>query len=171
MTARQYDELVLAIRPTPRGFAYALFEAPLSPVDWGMSEFKAKHKNTPTRDAVAGLCARYRPDALVLEDRSHMTAACYGRVRRLQAMLAAMAQEHNIDVVHYSRAAVRGAFHYEPISRYEIAQAIAAFIPAFESLMPPRRKIWQSDHPRLWLFDAASLAMTHFAAIAGVEPP
>lgn len=171
MTARQYDELVLAVRPTPRGFAYALFEAPLSPVDWGMSEFKAKRKNTPTRDAVAGLCARYRPDTLVLEDRSHMTAACYGRVRRLQAMLAAMAQEQHIDVIHYSRGTVRNAFHYGAISRYEIAQAIAAFIPAFETRMPKRRKLWQSEDPRLWLFDAASLAMTHFAAIAGTEPP
>lgn len=171
MTARQYDELVLAIRPTPRGFAYTLFEAPLSPVDWGACEFKAKHKNSATRDAVFKLCARYLPNTLVLEDRSQLTASCYGRVRRLQAMLAAMAREHNIDVACYSRSAIRSAFHHGEISRYEIAQAIAAFIPPLEPLMPPRRKIWQSDHPRLWLFDAASLAMTHFAAIAGAEPP
>jgi hypothetical protein len=171
MTARQYDELVLGIRPSPRGFAYALFEAPLSPVDWGVREFEAAHKNIPTRDAVAKLCAKYRPDTLVLEDRSHLSAARYGRVRRLQAILASMAQQQGIDVVYYSRAAVRNAFHYEPISRHDIAQAIAAFIPAFEPLMPPRRKIWQSDHPRLWLFDAAALSMTHFAAIAGAEPP
>jgi hypothetical protein len=171
MTARQHDELILAVRPTPRGFAYTLFEAPLSPVDWGMCEFKAKHKNIPTRDAVAKLCAKYQPDALILEDRSHLTASCYGRVRRLQAMLAAMAQEHNISVSYYSRASIRRAFHHGKITSYEIAQAIASFIPAFEPLMPPRRKIWQSDHPRLWLFDAASLAMTHFAAIAGTEPP
>jgi hypothetical protein len=171
MTARQYDELVLGIRPTHRGFSFALFEAPLSPVDWGVREFEAKRKNIPTRDAVAKLCAKYRPDTLVLEDRSHLTAARYGRVRRLHGMLAAVAHEHNVDVVCYSRATIRGAFHHGDISRHEIAQAIAAFIPAFEPLMPPRRKLWQSDHPRLWLFDAASLAMTHFAAIAGAEPP
>jgi hypothetical protein len=74
-------------------------------------------------------------------------------------------------VTYYSRAAIRNAFHHGPISRFEIAQAIAAFIPAFESRMPKRRKLWQSEDPRLWLFDAASLAMTHFAAIAGAEPP
>ena len=59
MKVRQYDELVLAIRPTPRGFAYALFEAPLSPVDWGMSEV-TKHKNGPTRDAMTPLPDGFR---------------------------------------------------------------------------------------------------------------
>lgn len=171
MTARQYDELVLGIRPTPRGFSYALFEAPLSPVAWGNTEVAGKHKNRPTRDSVERLCQRYRPDTLVLEDRSHLTSHNYARINRLQLVLATMAQEHNIDVACYSRDAIRSAFHHGTISRYEIAQAIAAFIPALEPLMPPRRKIWQSDHPRLWLFDAASLAMTHFAAIAGAEPP
>jgi hypothetical protein len=171
MTARQYDELVLAIRPTPRGFAYALFEAPLSPVDWGVSEVLGTDKNTPTVDAVARLFKRYKPDTLVLEDRSHAVSARYARVRTLQALLSALVEEQNILLARYSRPAIRSAFHYDMITRYEIAQAIAAFIPAFEDRLPPPRKLWKSEDPRLWLFDAASLAMTHFAAIAGAEPP
>lgn len=171
MTARHHDELVLAVRPTPRGFAYALFEAPLSPVNWGNTEVAGRDKNTPTCDSVKRLCRRYRPDILVLEDRSHLKSTRYARVNRLQSTLAAMAADQNIDVVYYSRTAVGNAFHYDKITRYEIAQAIASFIPAFESRMPSPRKVWQSDDPRLWLFDAASFAMTHFAAIAGSEPP
>jgi hypothetical protein len=171
MTARIYDELVLAIRPTPRGFAYALFEAPLSPVDWGVAEVSGKHKNNPTRDAVARLCKKHRPDTLVIEERTSLAARRYGRVRRLQKLLAALAKDESIELARYSRSRIRKAFHHERISRYEIAQAIAAFIPAFENRLPPPRKLWDSEDPRLWLFDAASLAMTHFAAIAGAEPP
>jgi hypothetical protein len=171
MTGGTYDELVLAIRPTPRGFAYAVFEAPLSPVDWGVREVGGKHKNHPTLDAVARLCKRLRPDTLVIEDRTSLAANRYGRVHRLQKLLAALAIEENIELARYSRSRIRKAFHYETISRYEIAQAIAAFIPAFENRLPPPRKLWNSEDPRLWLFDAASLAMTHFAAIAGAEPP
>jgi hypothetical protein len=171
MTARIYDELVLAIRPTPRGFAYAFFEAPLSPVDWGVSEVAGTDKNPATLEAVARLCKRVRPDTLVLEDRSHAVSKRYARVRRLHSHLSTLAQEQDIQLAHYSRPAIRSAFHYGMITRYEIAQAIAAFIPAFEDRLPPPRKLWKSEDPRLWLFDAASLAMTHFAAIAGAEPP
>jgi len=171
MTARIYDELVLAICPTPRGFAYALFEAPLSPVDWGVSEVLGKDKNPGTVEAVTRLCKRVRPDTLVLEDRSHAVSPRYARVRRLHALLTALAEEREIPLARYSRPAIRSAFHWGMITRYEIAQAIAAFIPAFENRLPPPRKLWKSDYPRLWLFDAASLAMTHFASIAGPEPP
>jgi hypothetical protein len=171
MTARIYDELVLAIRPTPRGFAYALFEAPLSPVDWGVTEVPGKHKNKPTRDAVSQLIKKYRPDTLVIEDRTSLAARRYGRVGRLQKLLAALARDESIELARYSRSRICKAFHHEKITRYEIAQAIAAFIPAFEKRLPPLRKSWQGDDPRIWIFDAASLAMTHFAAVAGAEPP
>ena len=117
------------------------------------------------------LMYRIRPDTLVLEDRRRAVSRRYGRVRRLHALLDAHAQQQDIQLARYSRSAIRKAFHWGMISRYEIAQAIAAFIPAFEARMPKRRKVWQSEDPRLWLFDAASLAMTHFAAIAGAEPP
>lgn len=43
------DELVLSIYPTPRGFAYTLFEAPLSPVDWGSRELTGKDKREDAR--------------------------------------------------------------------------------------------------------------------------
>jgi hypothetical protein len=170
MSGRVYDELVLAVRPTPRGFAYALFEAPLSPVDWGQVERLGNDQATRTVEAVARLLKKYRPDTLVLEARN-LEAARFEKARHLHTLLSALVQEHDVDLVRYSRPAIRGAFHYGMITRYEIAQAIAAFIPAFESRLPTPRKLWDNEDRRMWLFDAASLAMTHFAAIAGAEPP
>ncbi len=48
------------------------------------------------------------------------------------------------------------------VDRYEIAKTIARWLYAFEPMLPRPRKIWKSDDRRMSMFDAASLALTHF---------
>jgi len=165
------DELVLAIYPTPRGFAYALFEAPLSPVDWGTREFLGKDKNARTLGAIARLCKAARPETLVIEDGVTASSKRSQRVQRLLGLIGAMAEVEDISLVRYSRKTIRETFHHPAITRQEIAQAIATYIPALSDRLPPMRKLWQSEDPRLWIFDAASLALTHFARVTDDEPP
>jgi len=37
--------LVLSIYPNTRGFAFVLFEGPLSPFDWGVKEVRGRGKH------------------------------------------------------------------------------------------------------------------------------
>lgn len=171
MTTRQYDELVLGLYPTPRGFAYALFEAPLSPVDWGIREFVGKDKNAATLNAISRLCNATHPDTIVIEDSVAASSKRSDRVKRLLGLIGALAEAENITLVRYSRSSIRATFHHPGITREEIAQAIAAYIPALADRLPPLRKLWKSEDPRLWLFDAASLALTHYAREIENEPP
>lgn len=171
MREDQYDELVLAIYPTLRGFAYTLFEAPLSPVDWGVREFEGRDKNSPTLEAIARLCKTANPDTLVLEDGVTASSKRSDRVQRLLGLIGAMAEVEDIRLVRYSRQVIRETFHHPKITRQEIAQAIATYIPALSYRLPPMRKLWESEDPRLWLFDAASLALTHYARGLDAEPP
>jgi|SRR5690348_15036174 hypothetical protein len=46
------------------------------------------------------------------------------------------------------------------------AQFIASHIPVFQPLLPPPRKIWNSEDARMSIFDAAALALTFFDAEA-----
>lgn len=171
MKARPHDELVLALYPTVRGFAYALFEAPLSPVDWGTREFIGPDKNARTLAGIARLCKAAHPETIVIEDGVGESSKRSQRVQRLLGLIGAMAEVENISLVRYSRKAVRETFHHPSITRQEIAQAIATYIPALSDRLPPTRKLWQSEDPRLWIFDAASLALTHYARAIDDEPP
>lgn len=101
MKARLHDELVLALYPTPRGFAYTLFEAPLSPVDWGTREFIGTEKNARTLEAIARLCKAARPDTLVIEDGVTESSKRSQRVQRLLGLIGAMAEVENITLVRY----------------------------------------------------------------------
>ena len=50
------------------------------------------------------------------------------------------------------------------VTRYEIAQAVASQVHAFAHRLPPVRRLWDHEDSRMYLFDAASLAMTCYAS-------
>lgn len=173
MSRRQHDELVLSLYPTYRGITYTLFEAPLTPIDWGLKHVKGKDKNARSLEIVMQLCKTLRPDTLVIEKSEPGVSRRTDRIRRLHALISGFAEAENLTLVRYERATVKQTFREAgAISRREIAQAIASYIPAFEHRMPRVNKLWQSEDLRLSIFDAAALALTHFAVVPEeAEPP
>lgn len=171
--SREHDELVLSIVPTHRGLAYALFRAPLSPVDWGLKRVRAKDKNALSFNAAARLCAALRPDTLVIEDCTSVPSRRAERVKRLLTMIGGLAESENLTLVRYTHEAVAVTFREAgAISKTEIAQAIAGYIPAFAEYLPKPRKAWKSEDERLFIFGAAALALTHYAVVPeDSEPP
>ncbi len=83
-----------------------------------------------------------------------------------------LAESENLTLVRYSKRRVKETFREAgAITRHEIAQAIAAHVPALSHRMPGMRKLWQSEDHRLAIFDAAALALTHYAFIPNEEEP
>jgi len=173
MRKRGRDEVVLSIYPTKHGLAYTLFEAPLTPIDWGLKRIEGKNKNARSLAVVEKLCEALKPDTIVIEDSVTAPSRRQERIRRLLDLIAAYAETENLTLVRYSRRKVRTTFrHAGAITRYEIAQAIASYIPALANRMPPIPKLWQGEDHRLALFDAAALALTHFAVVPDeTDPP
>lgn len=166
---RRY-EFVLAIYPTGRGFAYALFEGALSPVDWGIARRTGKRRNLRCLRMIAALFLRYTPDILILQDTSPAGTPRSKRIQNLNASIAEMAERHGIPVRCYSRARVRLAFnHLRSPSKQAIAESIAEHIPAFERYVPRRRQWYDHEDTRLALFDAVALALTFFQSETGGE--
>lgn len=168
MKAHQRHNLVLAVYPSARGFAFAIFEGPLSPVDWSTREIRGRHKNQRCLVGIAALFERYRPDALVLQDTSPTGTRRAYRLMELNAGIGELAEDWGIPVYRYSRAQVREAF--EPFGltgKHFIAETIAKHIPAFDRYLPPPRKPWMSEDARMALFDAVALALTFFQREAG----
>ena len=160
-----YPDLVLAVAPTPRGFAFVLFEGPLAPFDWGRVKITAKPKNARILRRVERVIRRYHPDVRVLENIKGDPK----RPKRAQALALALvhlAETNGVNVVHFDRAAIRLCFSgFGAKTKPEIAHAIAAQIPAFKPMLPPIRKLWMSEDERQSLFDAAALGLTYFHRI------
>ncbi len=160
MTSRQND-LVVAFYPHSRGFAYVVFEGPLLPVDWGMSDLSAKEKTRRCLRRLSALLDRYRPDVLLVREVSKGRA-----MRRAAKLLTAIEEEargRGLSTTAISRRQIRETFaDLGSPSRYAIVEAIGKNIPMLASYVPPRRKIWNGEDRRMGLFDAVALVLSYY---------
>src|SRR5437879_9478595 len=143
MTGAQPQNLVLAVYPFSRGFAFVFFEGPDSPFEWGVKEIRKKHRSSRTLEAIKSLIDRYRPEVLVIEDTSNGGSRRNSRIRKLYRMLAHFAEAEYIDLYRCSKKEVTECFALVGAStKYEIAKAVATQIPAFAHRIPRFRKPW-----------------------------
>jgi len=157
------QQLVLALYPSSHGLAFTLFEAPLSLIDWGVKITRGVVKNEYCIDYAEQLFARYSPDVIVIQDTGQPGSRRSERIRALYRALALLAQLHDVDVARYGKADVDKAFNAAgALTKHERARLVAAMLPELSHRIPPVRKPWMSEHPRMPLFEAASLGIAQY---------
>lgn len=165
ISRRRYD-LVLAIHFQSTGFAFVLFEGWLAPVDWGVYDARGASKSARCLDRINSLIALHTPDVLVLQDTSASGTRRARRIRELSQDATELADELGMLVRTYSRARIIECFEeFGTVTKQGIAEAIAKHIPALSLYLPPARKRWMSENPRMGIFDAAALAWMFFQSI------
>ena len=134
---------LIALVPSSAGIGYAVVETPQTVIDWG------KRSGTNTIDV---LFRTYRPDILVIEDVTVPGCRKGPSRRREIAYLERLAEEREIAVRPIARLGVLG--HFDVRTKVELAQAVAVRVPALAHRVPPYRKPWMSEDPRLPMFEA-----------------
>jgi Holliday junction resolvasome RuvABC endonuclease subunit len=159
-TAGQF--LTLGLHPTARGFGWSVFSHPFAPHDWGVVTIH-KDKNARCIARVEHLLERLTPETLVLEEFDGTRSSRSGRIRRLCQAIVALARDRSIDVAIYTRTDIAACFRSVGArTRDEIAHAVARHVQHLRHRLPPKRRDWQSEHPRMALFCAAALVLTHY---------
>lgn len=163
MIASSRHPLVVAVFPNVRGFAFVLFEGPFALADWGIIRVRSAEKNRECIRRASQLLGQYRPTILVLQDMSERGTARSRRIRELNEALEVLAETQDIRTCFYSRDHVRqNAFEQGVVSRQAMAERIARHIPMLERFVPPVRKRWMTEDPRMALFEAVGLALTFY---------
>lgn len=162
---------VLAIDPTTKGFAYAVFEGRDLVLDWGLTQVDPRRKNTLCLKRLDFLIARYVPDVLVIEACDGKASRRNGRVRSLIRDMTSLAAKRGVGVRAFSRSQIRAVFASsgKPTKRLiasEIARRLpelAPRLPRFRTEPRPRGlRLYEREVERMSIFDAAALAVTYF---------
>ena len=162
MNKKQNSQRLLAIDPTTKGFAYVLFEGKTL-IDWGVIFVYPKKKNELCLKRITELLEVYDPQVIVLEDTDAKSCLRRTRVRKLIAEVRTLVHEHRVQLHVISRRKLVEAFSkVSANNKDEIAREVADRLPELGPQLPPKRKIWMPEDPRINLFDAAALAMTLF---------
>lgn len=156
------NETVLAIYPNFRGFGYAFLESPTEPRDCGIVTIRPIC-NRKCLERIKKFIDYYRPTLIVLQDFSGKYSNKSTRVKTLIDNLISFCHTNQISVKQYSREQIRFVFsQFQVKSKYAIAKKIVEWLPQFKNKMPEVRKPWMCDDYNMGIFDAVSLALTHF---------
>jgi len=164
-------EIVLALYPTARGFGWALFEAPLSPIDWGLAK-SGSEGNAKLLRRFSRICKRYSPTVLVLEEFRDDAFRRGPRIHALCDVITREGSASGMNVVCFQRAFIRKVFsRFGASTRFEIGEYIRRKIDSLGHHTPRKRAIWENADLRQNLFDAAALALVYFVATGRQSDP
>jgi len=162
-TSVESKTTVLAVDPLTRGFGFAILEGPQGLLEWGVKEVRGK-KNAGALKHVAELIECYKPDVIVMEDCADKYCRRGARVRKLIQDISKLATGKRIKVRRLAARKVRGVLSGSPAARkQQIATSVAQQFPELAPRLPPLRKPWMSEDPRMGIFDATALALTFFS--------
>jgi Holliday junction resolvasome RuvABC endonuclease subunit len=146
---------VLAIDPTSKGFGFAVVEADLFLVDYGLARVWSARLREFI-DKAYSVVEKYQPVMIVLPrvdpDKKRK------RARAKLSALAAHLRFHHHTVVMLPREIVLKTFRPAG-TKHEIAIAIAKAFPELTSRLPRMRRPWMSEDESMNVFDAVALAL------------
>ena len=154
------DFRILSIAPSYRGFGFAVLEGADTIMEAAYKTVKGD-KNAQALKKVEALIAHYQPGVVILEDTSAEGSRRWPRIRTLCKQIHKCAVARKVGVKLYSREQVMKAFLPDGQgTRHALAEIIANRFP--EQLgpqLPPKRKFYMNEDPRMVIFDAVALAM------------
>lgn len=151
---------VLAIAPLSRGLGYAVMEGPDKLVAYGNKAI-LRDKNAGALAWVNRFMQFYQPDVLVLPNVTAADTRRAARIITLHRQIVAWAGKKNVKVRLVSVTQVRTHLLRDSKgTKFAVAQMLASKYPTELGLrLPPKRRPWMSEDPRMDIFDAVSLAV------------
>ena len=150
---------ILAIAPLSRGLGYAVMEGPGKLVACGNKAI-LRDKNAGSLAWVNRFIKFYQPEVLVLPDVTAADTRRAARIKTLHRKIVAWAGKRQLKVRLISVTQVRKRLlGTSKGTKFAVTQMLAEKFPAELGMrLPPKRRPWMSEDPRMDIFDAVSLA-------------
>ena len=165
MNLRIYDPKILAIDLRHRRLGYAVFEGHKLLLDAGLRVYRAvgEAEAAMASKRLTVLLKSFSPSAIVVARERLDRAETSAHIRSLVEVMVRTAGAHSIPIFVIGNDDVRKTFRNMGCeTRDEIAVALARIFPELAWRLPPKRRAWQSEHPRMALFDAIALGLAYW---------
>jgi len=154
------DFRVLSVTPSYRGFGFVVMEGEDTIMEAADKTVKGD-KNAQVLKKAEALITHYQPDVLVMENTSAEGSRRWPRIRTLCKQITKRAESHKVRVKLYSRAQVMKSFLPDGQgTKHDLAEIMAKRFPEqLASQLPPKRKFYMNEDPRMAIFDAVALTL------------
>jgi hypothetical protein len=157
--------LLIALEVRPQKAGFVVFDKPTQVLDWGTLSFRSgSNLEASVGKRVGRVLDQYAPSDLVLRLRRDTKARLHRGMRAVLRVISKEAKGRSIKMHRLSTASIREFFQpHGYVTKHEIASAVADLFPEIAWKLPPKRKAWQNERPRMVIFDATALGLTFLA--------
>ena len=162
MNSREENLRYLAVHPTTYGLGYAVFEGNLRLLDWGTYRARGD-KNQKCLLFLGVLIKRYEPRVVLLESRGPQDRERSKRIRHFVLNATIHIRKERLLLKRVPRQHVRELFKGQGAqTKQGIATRTTELFPELLQDLPPKRKAWMPEHPRMGMFEALAIALAYF---------
>lgn len=162
MRLRIYDPRVLAIDLRNRRSGFAIFEDPRNLLDFGTTVLPS----APSESAMkrfADLLRVSLPSIIVVRKDRWESMKLDSTGRHVIEMLTYVSETREIQIRAVEQDAIIATFrNLGCATKAEMSTALANIFPELVWQLPPKRKVWQSEHSRQTVFDAIALGLAYW---------
>jgi hypothetical protein len=165
MNLRIYDPKILAIDLRHRRFGYAVFEGHRVLLDSGLRFYRAvgEVEAAMATKRLAALLKSFSPSAIVIKRERWDRAQTSLHIRSLVEVMIQGASANSVPICLIAHEDVKKTFRNLGCeTRDQTAAALARIFPELVWRVPPKRRAWQSEHPRMAMFDAIALGLAYW---------
>ena len=173
MNQNLLDRRILTIALRSRRFAFSVFEGPDKLLDWGMVFYPSNSgaQQTAATKRIASLFTQFTPSEVVVGRARLLNTREGSGVRPILTSLRYEASSRLIPLCFMRRPELSEVFRqFHVRSKHEIASMLAQIFPEILWRLPPKRKIWESERPRMAMFDAIALGFAYWQRHKTLEP-
>lgn len=154
--------ITFAIYPNTRGFGFVCLEKSRQLLDFGIVTIRPIC-NRKVMKRARKFIDYYQPDLVILQDHRCKYTRPNKRVIRVLDNIALYAQKRDLEIHKYTREQIRDIFsQFKATTKFEIAQILCKEHTELAPRIPKPKKLWMSEDYNMGIFDALSLAYTHY---------
>ena len=156
------EKIVCALFPNALGVGYAIFNNPKELVHQQLVRVRPMCSRK-SKAFIEKLMNELKPDLVVLENPNAEKSRKRERVTKLINDIVLTCESKDINVYQYSREHIKNVFEqFGKTTKYGIAVIISEWFPKLKPQLPRPWKLGHSEQHHQGMFDAISLAMTHY---------
>lgn len=159
--------LALEIRSGKMGFV--VFEGPTKLLDWGLKwfGFKKRALRPIVANKINTLLNLHNPSTIVVRKRNYYPVAENRRFARIVSSIRAETRRHSAEFKILTSRQVR--LHFDErggLTKHGIATNLVGQFEELSWKLPHRRKTYESENPKMLIFDAAATGAAFFGRTA-----
>jgi hypothetical protein len=173
MDQKSHDGRVLVISLRSRRFGFVVFEGSDRLLDWGMVFYPLNNsaQRAAASKRVASLLTLFAPSLVVVGRTRLLNVRNGSGVCPVLRSIRREASVRMIPVRPMKSVVVRAVFRpLRATSKHEIASRLTEVFPELLCKLPPKRKIWETEHFRMVLFDAVALGFAYWQRYGERDP-